>query len=123
MGFILFVFCSCHEQKADGLSSTPAFDSIFVAADKLSDSGFRNEALAIVMNAHSRMPHLTTEDEINYYTYCNIIYNHDGQHDKSIVLADSMLMVLDKATVTPSVQSWRIVAYNIKADALFAEGM
>jgi signal transduction histidine kinase len=122
-GIILFVFCSCHEQKADGLSTTPAFDSVFIAADKLSDSGFREKALAIVMNAHSNMQHLATEDEINYYSYCNIIYNHDGKHDNSIALADSMLMVLDKAKVTPNVQSWRIVAYNIKADALFARGM
>ncbi len=117
------LFFSCTEQRKETTNTTPAFDSVFVAADRLADAGYRDSAMAMVRDAHSSFPNLTVSDRIHYFTYCNIVFNHDKQHDKSIGIADSMLQVLDEAEDSQNTRSWKIVAYNIKADALFAMGM
>ncbi len=119
----LMLFCSCKRQNGGIMSPTPAFDSVFIAADHIADAGNKDLALHIVKDAHHRFPNLTVEDEIHYFTYCNIIYNHIGAHDKSIEIGDSMLIVLENEGDGPVVRAWRIVAYNIKADALFAMGL
>ncbi len=88
----------------------------------MSDAGYPGKAFSMVLQAFGTMKDLTLEDKINYYKYCNIIYNHKKEHNKSIELADSLLWVLDRSQESPLVSSARIVAYNIKADALFAMG-
>ncbi len=109
---------SCSEKAGLGGPATPEFDSIIVAADKLSDAGNKEEALRLVIDAHTRLTNLSLADEMNYFTYCNIIYHNGGNHNKSI----QMLAILENAGDGPRITAWRIVAYNIKADAQFAKG-
>jgi len=121
----IFVLASCSERKYIPVPTNPRLDSVFIAADQLSDSGLKNKALEIVVNAYKTSGDFSLTDHINYFTYCNIIYNKNKQYNRSIELADSMLIVLEntKETNHPDLQKWRIVAYNMKADALFAKGM
>jgi signal transduction histidine kinase/Tfp pilus assembly protein PilF len=119
---LCLVFSSCSERVGNDSKPSPVLDSLIDAADKLSGTGNKAEALSMIQSAHSRLEGLSIEDEIKYYTFCNIIYNHANEHDNSILIADSMLAVLEHAEDNPKVTSWKTVAYNIKADALFAKG-
>jgi signal transduction histidine kinase len=121
---LISLICSCTNRGSNRISTSSAFDSISLVADKLADSGLKEEALHLISDWHSKAKDLTVEDEIDYFSYSNVIYNHNKNYERSIQIADSMLMILDKADENdPSISSARIVAYNIKADALFAKGM
>ena len=117
-------FCACKRRDTRSVSATtPEFTKVFIRADSLGDAGYVNEALHIVHEAHKNISNLTLADEVDYFTYLNVIYNHRGEHDKSIAIADSMLEVLERYSdqETDEIVTSKIVAYNIKADALFAK--
>ncbi|GAA4467345.1 hypothetical protein GCM10023093_23080 [Nemorincola caseinilytica] len=108
------------DTKQVGLSQ---FDSVCTAAEKLSDSGRSEQGMIMIQEAYKTLNDLSIEDHIKYFTTSNVYYNHFSQHDRSIEIADSMLAVLNRAEESRAVAMARIVAYNIKADALFAKGM
>jgi signal transduction histidine kinase len=114
---------SCEEKNIGDATGISKIDSVTAIADKYADAGHAKEAFSMVQYAHATMKGLTLQDHIDYYSYCNIIYNHAGQHDKSIEIADSMLRLLNNYAEDKVVATARVVAYNIKADALFAKGM
>lgn len=60
---------------------------------------------------------------MNYFSYCNVRYGKTGNYNKSIEIADSMLLYLDENSKNKYITRWRTVAYNAKADALFAKGL
>lgn len=110
------------------METTPEFLNVFKYADSIGDRGYHDTALDTVRKAHNRMrANLTTADEYYYYTYVNVIYNHRGAHEMSIAIADSLLEMLQTEENEPipagnEANTWKIVGYNIKADALFALG-
>ncbi len=122
---LFFVLASCSDQKHRPVATNAQLDSVFRVADRLSDSGMKKESLALVTSAYKTFSPLSLTDHINYFSYCNIIYNKNREYSRSIGMADSMMSVLDNTTETkhPEITKWRIVAYNMKADALFAKGM
>lgn len=120
----LLGIAACRNTDDKKQAGNSRFDSICVAAERMSDSGRGDEGFAMVQEAYKTTPDLSIEDHIRYFTTSNVYYNHFGMHDRSIEVADSLLAVLNKADEDlPAVAPARIVAYNIKADALFAKGM
>lgn len=120
---VFFACLSCGKKDAGDAGAVGKMDSVIVIADKLADSGYAKEAFDMVAHAHATMQDLNLQDHIDYYSYCNITYNHRGEHDKSIEIADSMLRMLNNYAEDKVVATARVVAYNMKADALFAKGM
>lgn len=122
---LILALASCFERKNAVVGTNPQFDSVFRVADGLSDSGYKKKSLALVTSAYKTIGPLSLTDHINYFTYCNILYNKSKEYSRSVDMADSMMSVLDntKETNHPDIARWRIVAYNMKADALFAKGM
>jgi two-component system sensor histidine kinase VicK len=121
--WLIFFACSCKNRPENVLETTPAFDSVLIRADKSHDSGNKKEELQLVLQAHSTIKNLTIADEIDYFNYCNVRYGSIKNYDKCIEIADSMLMLLDKADNNKYIRQWQSVAYNAKADALFAKGL
>jgi len=114
---------SCKQETGYLTGGHSAFDSVIAVADRMGDSGRSDEALRMVQHAHSTMKTLSMDDHILYYTWSNVRFNNEGKHDRSIEVADSLLGLLSEASESPSIATARIVAYNIKADALFAMGL
>lgn len=97
-------------------------DSAVARADQMHDSGNKAQAAAYISGMHSRLPKLSLVDEMEYVTYCNILYMDLGYYDKSIDLADSMLLLLEKDGPNRNHKLYMEV-YNLKADALMAKGL
>ena len=115
--------CSCQNETNKTFVSTPYFDSILNKADRLYDSGYKEQALNIVRSEHANTKNLTVIDEMNYLTYCNIIYGKNKEYDKSLAIGDSMLTVLKKAKRNTKLADKYIEAYNVKADAFLGLGL
>lgn len=125
--FLTFIVLACSCGKRDTESRTPSHDlvQLFRYTDSLGDAGYISASLDTILKTRSKWAgNLSLADEIAFYEYLNVIYNHKGEHDKSISVADSMMEMLEKEgdENNPEIPKWKIVAYNIKADALFANG-
>ncbi len=113
---------SCKQETGSVTGGHSEFDSVIAVADRMGDAGQSEAALSMVQQAHSTMKSLSMDDHILYYTWSNVLFNNAGKHDRSIEAADSLIWLLNEADESSSVATARIVAYNIKADALFAMG-
>ena len=92
--------------------------------DKRYDSGDKIQALSTALAFHAQAKHLSTTDELNYYTYCSEIYRKDlRNYDKYIAYADSIIALLDKNHQNKNLLSRYVHAYNMKADAYFSKGL
>ena len=122
---VSIVLCaSCHIGNNGAPVSTPYFDSAIVTAERMYDSGNKMKALVYINDVHAHTDHLTIQDEMNYYAYCNTIYmKYLKDYDRSIALADTMNYILQKTGYIGKLPIRRIQIYNIKADALLAKGL
>lgn len=119
----LILLCSCGDKSNTTKRTTPSFDDVLAQADHLNDSGFKDEALALVQKAHKAATDLTIGDEMKYTTYCNIAYGNRKDYDGSIRILDSMLYILEQAHQNTEIAKMQTVVNNAKADALFAKGL
>ncbi|MBX2907344.1 MAG: tetratricopeptide repeat-containing sensor histidine kinase [Taibaiella sp.] len=121
----LAMLCSCTQRNTESREITPELARFFRYTDSLGDAGFVPQALDTVLKMRSeRAGDMTVADQVAYYEYLNVIYNHRGENDKSIAVADSMIELLDKQgdEEDKTISRWKIVAFNMKADGLFATG-
>lgn len=114
---------SCSNHKVISREESAYFDSVVTAAEKRYDAGYKEEAMQLVRETHNRLTHLSVKDHFNYFTYLNIRYHRDQEYEKSVQIADSMLNLLVKEPESHEMDALRSVAYNTKADALFAMGL
>ena len=120
----IILYASCRMGNSGMPVSTPYFDSAIVTAERIYDSGNKMKALVYIKDVHAHTDHLTIQDEMNYYAYCNTIYmKFLKDYDRSIALADSMTYILQKTGYSAKLPVRRIQIYNIKADALLAKGL
>jgi signal transduction histidine kinase len=120
---ITIVVCSCQNKSLPTAATTPYFDSIVTRADRIYDSGDKDKALSFIKNNHAAAHDLTVDDDINYYTFCNIFYTKKQQYDSALSFTDSLLLELEKNESIKDNPDHYIKAYNAKADALFAIGL
>ncbi|MBL7692510.1 MAG: hypothetical protein JNM41_13040 [Flavipsychrobacter sp.] len=118
----LIMLWSCNDRSGKVPGSNPGFDSVLALADRMGDSGNVNQALELVQRSFKSIGPLSTDDKIHYLSYSNIYYSRRQIFDRCIEIADSMLAVIEADPDHPDVPTWKIAAYNNKADALFARG-
>ncbi|MBC7553388.1 MAG: hypothetical protein H7257_05370 [Taibaiella sp.] len=126
--YLLFLtilwFCSCHSVRSGKPKGSPFFDSVIRVAEEKYDSGNKLGAFDFIRNKYAALPNLSIEDKMNYYGYINTIVMKDiNDYDKSIDIADTMLLILKDAGRSKYEIIREVQAYNIKADALMAKGM
>lgn len=124
LAFLVFC-CSCGNRDTQSRTVSTGLTQLFHYTDSLGDAGFVSEALDTIYKMRGETAGtMSLADEVAYYEYLNVIFNHRSEHDKSIAVADSMLELLDKEgeETNSEVSRWKIVAYNMKADALFQKG-
>ena len=123
--FILLILtCSCHYGDEKLPAPNTYFEGVIKKAEQVSDSGNKTDALALVVSAHKQAGKLSLADEMEYYSFCSDIYRRDlKDFDKYLAYADSMIRKLDESKQKKDFQSRYVQAYNMKADALFAQGL
>jgi hypothetical protein len=62
---LFFALASCSDQKHRPVATNAQLDSVFRVADRLSDSGMKKEALALVTSAYKTFSPLSLTDHIN----------------------------------------------------------
>lgn len=116
--------CACQEAKRPVLSNRSSMDSAIAYSERVYDSGYREKALAHIVQAHKSLPDLTIDDHMNYYNYCNTIYmNHFKDYNTSMQVGDSMISLLKETGNLDKLVERHIEALNIKADAMLAQGL
>ena len=123
--FLLFylLFCSCHGDSGKVPAGTPAFDSIITRATHLGDSGNKDQSIKLIQTAYYNNKDLNITDQLDYLVFCNTAYVKMRRYDKSLELADSMTSAIERSRYADQLADRKIMAYNIKADALFAMGL
>lgn len=122
---MMVLACSCGNRDTDSHAVNEELSRLFHFTDSLGDAGYVPLALDTIYKFRSKMVEsMSLADEVAYFEYLNVIFNHRGEHDKSIAVADSMMELLDREgdEEDPNIAKWKIVAYNMKADALFSTG-
>jgi len=122
---LVVLVCACNKGSNGRFTKSGDLIPLFRYTDSLGDAGYLSEALDTLLRARRQMADkMSVADEVAYFEYLNVIYNHKGEHDNSIAIADSIMELLDKegADESPDIAKWKIVAYNMKADALFSLG-
>ena len=105
-------------------SSTPAFDTAIVQAERQYDAGNKAEALQFIRKKYATMRDLSIEDRLNYYAYVNSLIMKDVRdYDRSIEIADSMITLIEKWGGKEALPTRRIQALEIKADAMSEKGL
>lgn len=119
---LLILVSSCHIAGNSGETDNVSIDSVLTRTDKMYESGHKDSAIAYITWAHAQAGKLSLRDEMRYATYINIAYSNAAEYDKSIILADSMLTLLEREGSNKNREIY-IQTYSIKADALMAKGM
>ncbi len=121
---LLITFSSCNYEETERPATTPAFDSILVKVERQYDAGNKKEAFKQLIASHATAEGLSLQDEMNYYSYVGSLYLRDmGDYANYIAAADSMIALLDKHNrIKVFSDRYYILAYNMKADGLFANG-
>lgn len=123
-GLFLLCLCSCQDNPEKILVTTPSVDSIFMKADQMYDAGNKTEPLKMVLQARTNAQNLTVADQVNFFNYFNVRYGKLKDYNRVIENSDSMLLYLnDQNEKNKYIKRWKTVAYNAKADALFAKGL
>lgn len=123
---ILFIFLtlySCKKGKQNYVLS-PFFDSATTQAERIYDSGYKDQALHFIDSVYLKNEYrLTPMDKIRFIEFDNIIYTRDyHDYDRSIVAADSIIHIIEKYGIPEELAGFYARAYYVKADAYFAKG-
>lgn len=120
---LLITVFSCKRNAADIMSISKGFDSIITVAESLSDSGYVDQGLALVQQEYKQLNNPGLGDQFAYFDFCSIYYNRHGNSARALEVGDSMLAALEGYDASPTILAHRSGAYNIKADAEFAQGL